>query len=280
MSLHSPFFSHLFLTKIWRYIKDKYISTFMKFYCVKCNFRTNDTSKYERHCNTKKHLNNQTNTYICTICSKSYKSRQGLYYHKKSCSAIEQKIDKLLENTKKNDEKFELLLKENKEIKTKLEQQKTTQINNNFNLNVYLNETCKDAMNLTDFIKQITIEYKDLDGVLDNGIESSIANVILEALKTVGSVNRPIQCSDLKRETVYVKDDNSWEKDQDRKLIENAIYKIRDKHVKTLYNLFPTDTSFINLYDEKYILLHQKLLSEFKTKRISNAILQETVIVK
>ena len=64
------------------------------------------------------------------------------------------------------------------------------------------------------------------------------------------------------------------------KMIESAIYKIRDKHVKTLYNLQPTDTSFINLYDEKYILLHQKLLAEFKTKRISNAILQETVIVK
>ena len=252
----------------------------MKFSCLKCNFKTNDGTKYERHCKTKKHLNNLSNTYICDLCNKSYKSRQGLYYHKKNCNAMEKKIDKLIETSKINDEKFELLLKENKEIKNKLEQQKPTQINNNFNLNVYLNETCKDAMNLTDFIKQITIEYKHLDGVLDNGIESSIATVILDALKTVGSVNRPIQCTDLKRETVYIKDDNSWEKDQDKKMIESAIYKIRDKHVKTLCNLDLTDTSFITLYDEKYILLHQKLLAEFKTKRISNAILQETVIVK
>ena len=66
MPLHSPFFFHLFLTKIWRYIKDKYISTLMKFSCLKCNFKTNDGTKYERHCKTKKHLNNLSNTYIFT----------------------------------------------------------------------------------------------------------------------------------------------------------------------------------------------------------------------
>ena len=280
MSLHSPFFLRLFLTKIWRYIKDNFLTKTMKYNCIKCNFKTNDTTKYERHCKTKKHLNNQNNSFICEICSKTYKSRQGLYYHKKSCNIIEQKIDKLLENSKKNDEKFELLLKENEEIKSKLEKQKSTQINNNFNLNVYLNETCKDAMNLTDFIKQITIENNNLDHVLNNNIESSIANVILTSLKTIGEVNRPIQCSDLKRETVYIKDHNSWEKDEDKKMIENVIFKIRDKHFKTFINIHNSDCSFVSLYDEKYILLHQKLLAEIKTKRISNAILQETVIIK
>ena len=132
---------------------------------------------------------------------------------------IENKVEQIMETNNKILKTNEKLLKENEEIKKQLKYNKTTQINNNFNLNVYLNQTCKDAINLTDFLQQITVENSDIETLKNEGVEKSIVNIMISALKTLGEYQRPIQCTDLKREIVYVKDENNWEKDNDKSTI-------------------------------------------------------------
>tara|TARA_B100000401_G_scaffold438442_1_gene387160 strand:- start:6077 stop:6859 length:783 start_codon:yes stop_codon:yes gene_type:complete len=248
-----------------------------KFACEKCMFYTNSHNKYNIHLKTKKHqkLEGCLLYFQCPSCYKYYKTRQALYYHTtNSCKDIENKVEKIIETNNEILKTNKQLLKENEEIKTQLKNTKTTQqINNNFNLNIYLNETCKDAINLSDFIKQINVESEDLNTVMSDGVEKSIVHVMVTALKTLEEYQRPIQCTDLKREIVYVKDENIWEKDKDKKILTNAIYKIRDKHLKSLVQ---TDTSM----QDEYIEMHQKVLADIRTKKISSQILNEAAISK
>ena len=233
-----------------------------KFICKKCNYYGNKLSQYKRHLITKKHNTTplqQKKSYIC-ICGKHYNHRASLYNHKKKCSYKEPventeiiqsnetiTKDDLLKQNQNLTEMFIQLMNTNKEMQKQLielaKQPKNVNINSNnnnntFNLENFLNITCKDAMNLTDFVESIQLTFKDLLYLGDNGFVKSIQNSFVKQLKDMEQTKRPIHCTDKKRKTIYVKEENAWNKDANHQQVNNAISTINKKQYKTLSTWF------------------------------------------
>jgi Txe/YoeB family toxin of Txe-Axe toxin-antitoxin module len=196
--------------------------------------------------------NSASKNYTCQICNKEYKDNSGLWRHKKICittneNAVSSDVDD--ENEKQNNvsngltEKLVIeLIKQNKEL---LEIVKNGTHNNNsintthtnshnkaFNLQFFLNDTCRDAMNMTDFIDSLKMELSDLINVGEKGYIEGITNIIVKNLKTLDVTKRPVHCTDKKRETVYIKDNNIWEKDEDKTRMHKLIKKVVSKNMK------------------------------------------------
>jgi len=110
----------------------------------------------------------------------------------------------------------------------------TNNITNNFNLQVFLNDKCKDAVNITDFIENIQIQMNELENVGTNGYVNGITDIILARLKDLDVTKRPVHCTDLKREVLYIRDDNEWNRDEDRSKIKNMITKVASKNYRTI----------------------------------------------
>lgn len=192
-----------------------------KFNCIYCYYNTSSKKDYNKHLLTKKHKNtanaaalSETPQHICQ-CGKIYKHRQSLFNHKQKCN-VKESLDK--------DELILTLTKQTVELQTqvielcKKEIHHTTNNNNSnnnntFNLNFFLNETCKDAMNLEDFINSIVWKIADLKMVGDMGYVKGFSKLITDKLSLIAEDKRPIHCTDAKREVMYVKDDNKWEKE-------------------------------------------------------------------
>jgi len=235
-----------------------------KFYCEKCQFETDNKKDFSKHNLTAKHKklanNNDLTTkkpiilpkmYFCANCSKEYKDRAGLWRHKKKCTIIDTSSSNIiLELVKQNHEFKELIYEQNKQ---NLELQKqvielasktnsgniinsnNTTNNNKFNLNFFLNEQCKDALNIMDFVNSLTIQLTDLENIGRLGYTEGISKIFINGLKQLDIFKRPIHCSDLKRETLYVKDENIWEKDSEEKgKIKQAIKSIANKNIKQI----------------------------------------------
>ena len=226
------------------------------FNCEKCDFICYKQSDWDRHILTAKHKkhdfgNNGNAVYakfICQDCNKLYSSASGLWKHKKKCNIpdIEKNDDELIslviEIVKSNSE----LQKQNQEFQQKILElckNNTSSIttgdinshNKTFNLNVFLNEQCKDAMNIMDFVDSIKLDLNDLESVGKLGYINGISNIIIKNLKALDVHMRPVHCTDLKRETMYVKSQNTWEKeDEENKNIRRAIKHIAFKNIKNL----------------------------------------------
>ena len=242
------------------------------YYCKLCEYKCSKQSDYMKHLTTSKHKRLTKKSPLDMIykchCGKVYSHRQSLHKHKKNCKTLEDKIDILLETNK-------FLLQEHKEIKNKLnETTGTTQINNNFNLHLYLNETCKDALNLNDFISNINIEAIDLKEILANGVESNMKTIFMRNLKNIEQDKRPIQCTDIKRDIVYVKDENVWQKDNEHEKLNSSIKEVHNKHVRGLNKLTQ------DLGIDNYIELVSKVSDDIKMDGIKKTILKETKIIK
>jgi hypothetical protein len=110
----------------------------------------------------------------------------------------------------------------------------TNNITNNFNLQLFLNDKCKDAVNITDFIDNIQIQMNELENVGTNGYVNGITDIILARLKDLDVTKRPVHCTDLKREVLYIRDDNEWNRDEDRSKIKNMITKVASKNYRTI----------------------------------------------
>uniref|UniRef100_A0A6C0B122 C2H2-type domain-containing protein n=1 Tax=viral metagenome TaxID=1070528 RepID=A0A6C0B122_9ZZZZ len=222
--------------------------------CIKCDYTTCKKSSWTKHINTKKHNFNIVEkvspdpipSYTCEFCSKKYKERTGLWYHSKKCVKIQENLspNMLLEIVKQNQEFKELLVEQNKE-NAKLQKQlldmakegkvinNTT--NNKFNLQFFLNEQCKDALNLMDFVNTVQLKLSDLDTVGQLGYTEGISKIFIRNLKALDVSKRPIHCSDLKRETLYVKDKDAWEKENEENAkIKKAIKYVANKNIKQI----------------------------------------------
>ena len=209
---------------------------------------------------------NNSNIFQC-YCGKQYKDRSGLWRHKSKCE-IKETINENNLNTnittnsndliimliKQNSE----LVKDNSEFKNMvLEQQNkifeqqsmvmkvlengtnnttitTNSHNKAFNLNFFLNETCKDAMNIMDFVESIKLQLSDLERVGEKGYIEGISNIIIKNLKDLDVTQRPVHCTDKKRETIYVKDEDKWEKDDENKKMHKLVRKIQDKNFRMI----------------------------------------------
>jgi len=183
---------------------------------------------------------------MCSICNKVYKDNSGLWRHKKKCKEVIsdsiQGIDKDL---------IMLLIKENSELKhMMIEQQNmvleiakngthnntTNSHNKSFNLQFFLNETCKDAINITDFVNSLQLQLSDLERVGELGYVEGISKIIINNLKDLDITLRPVHCTDKKRETIYIKDEDKWEKDEEKKKMHKFIKKVADKNARLLPN--------------------------------------------
>ena len=199
------------------------------FECKKCNYITSNKKDYNKHILTLKHQNTTNTTkvvpkaykeYIC-YCGKIYKHHSSLWNHKKVCIEISQNniIDSTNETIiallKQNQEFKELILQQNLDITniTNNTYNTTTHNNQKFNLNFFLNTTCKDALNMTEFIENIEIDFKDIENIGRKGYVQGMTNMILARIRDLDITKRPLHCTDLKRETMYIKDNNQWEKD-------------------------------------------------------------------
>ena len=259
-----------------------------KFRCITCDYYTSRNSQYNRHLATDKHKNLQnpiqilykssesliTNkTYSC-LCGKIYKHSSTLCAHKKKCVSeakpyISETTDKMLIMTliKGNNE----LIKENNEFKTMLMEQQnvilkviengthntTNNISNKtFNLNFFLNETCKDAMNIMDFVDSIQLQLSDLENVGKLGYVEGISNIITKNLKALDVSQRPVHCADKKREVLYVKDENKWEKeDETKKKIRKAIKRVTSKNqmlIPKFKEAHPDCGEYSSLFSDQY----------------------------
>jgi hypothetical protein len=224
-----------------------------KFICAICDIKTNNKKDYTKHCLTAKHLNRtkkEPNSpklpFSCKTCNKTYKARNSLWYHEQKCDLpINKKI--YISDPEANviDKVAHLadmvceLIKSNTNLqKQMLEVCKNTSISNStvnshnktFNLQVFLNEKCKDAMNIKDFVNSMTLEFSDLEEVGKLGYVEGISNIVIRNLNAMDIYKRPIHCSDGKREIMYVKDDNVWEKESNtndrlRRAIKQVTYK-------------------------------------------------------
>jgi hypothetical protein len=227
----------------------------IKFYCSNCLYRTCNKKDYNKHLATDKHKNQQKSTivnketpqvptpFICS-CGKYYKERTGLWRHKKRCKENNDDDKESL-----NKELIMMLIKENSDLKNmmldvcqKIQPTSSTvnynNVNSNnktFNLNVFLNEHCKDAMNITDFVDSLKLQLSDLESVGKLGFVNGISNIIVKNLNSLDETKRPIHCTDTKREVLYIKDEDKWEKNNEsNNKIRKVIKKIANKNVRLL----------------------------------------------
>ena len=241
-----------------------------KFNCETCNFICCKKGDYDRHLLTRKHKmatdgNNvdiKKTSYVCEICNKEYLDRSGLWRHKKKCSIIQNEettntnnntisttdIDKelLMKMLLKNQDIMEGIFFKNSDVMNKMMEVmpqigNTTNTNshnttnNQFNINMFLNEHCKNAMNLTDFIESLPITNKTYDDTIENGLTKTITNMMVNGLKELDILDRPIHCTDTKRKTLYVKEADIWEKDDELNKILQGIKGIALKQ-RTMIN--------------------------------------------
>ena len=229
------------------------------FICEKCDYHCSHKGDWNKHILTSKHLNDKNDNsispetpqiYKCT-CGNEYSYMSGLSRHKKKCLNLQNKqiIDDLNNETKQQ-QLIDYLMKENTEFKQlMIEQNKqmielaknsaghhnTINSNNSFNLNVFLNETCKNAMNIMDFVNQLKVGIKDLEETSRLGFSEGISKIFINGLKQIDITDRPVHCSDSKRDTLYIKDNDQWNKeDEDKTILTNAIKHVAHKNMKKI----------------------------------------------
>jgi hypothetical protein len=236
------------------------------FHCKICDYVASYKSKFDRHLLTGKHkiLANETkkgtmgnyqklDVYSCEICKKSFNSRTTMWRHKKECSPPITTTSSSKTNANENKEEIAKLttlitqlMTQNTELIKKIGTTNNTTNNNttnnntninkskNFNIQFFLNETCKDALNISEFIDSLKITLEDLDFSRRNGLVSGITDVMIKGLKQLDVTKRPIHCTDKKRETMYIKDKEKWEKDETHDKMKNTIIQIANKERNAL----------------------------------------------
>ena len=235
-----------------------------KYSCEICNYNTCNLYDYKKHINTIKHKSCDKSTFsmdknkmsqekqnICEKCNKKYKDNSGLWRHKKKCIQNSIITEDKTENKENKDDLIKYLIKENQEFKSLILEivKKDTTSNNNisnnniitnsnnnnktFNLQFFLNETCKNAMNITDFVDSIKLQLTDLESVGRLGYVEGLSKIIIKNLNALDVTERPVHCSDPKRDTMYVKDEDKWEKEaEDNHIVLKAIEDIANKNSK------------------------------------------------
>jgi len=232
------------------------------FTCELCNFKCSKKSNFNTHLLTRKHKDTQmihndvskmpentpSKIWVCE-CGKTYKYHSGIYRHKKNCGGkkhVENEIMKLDKDDSDIKNMFLKVLEDNKELRNIMcqQQQQITEMipkignttnNNTFNLQVFLDEKCKDALNISDFIESLNIQIKDLEHTKTHGICEGVANIFVNGLKELGTYKRPIHCTDIKRETLYIKENDEWGKEEDTKsILKKNLHDLADKQRKSI----------------------------------------------
>ena len=244
-----------------------------KFECKNCDFKCCKKGDWTRHISTSKHkiliisnnfdvFSNESTPvleenlkYKCANCNKLYKSSPGLWYHKKKCTkqsktetaitANENENELLLFLIKQNEEFKQIMMEQNSKLMemassnnnntvNNINYNNNNTMNNKFNLQIFLNETCKDAMNIQEFIDYVKVQHSDFENFGKMGYVEALTRIFLRNLKELAVHLRPIHCSDLKREVLYVKDNDVWTSDVSREKLIRTIKYIANKNVKQI----------------------------------------------
>ena len=233
------------------------------FVCEKCDFNCSRLSQYNRHLMTRKHIMdskmivndsklvpNSSNKFECE-CGKSYKWDSGYYRHKKKCDYDENIV---IENTpitttdttnpiiiEKMFAMFTQMMTQNQDFMSNVigkvqginNSHNTNSLNTNnnqFNIQMFLNEHCKNAMNISDFIKSLPLTAQHYENTKDNGLADTLTNLMVDGLNNLDVVERPIHCTDQKRKVMYVKDNNKWEKDTNNDIVTKNVKDLTILH--------------------------------------------------
>ncbi len=240
------------------------------FECINCKYKTDKKSNFSKHLLTRKHSEKQMETktsqkvaFLYCDCQQRFRTRSGLWKHKKQCKYLLTETKESIETNElpltnkivglENDEQaidYKTLLlqviKENTEIKNLLvTQQKqiidilpnlgntTNNIKQRFNINMFLNEKCKDALSIDEFIDKLEISMKNLLTTRDKGLSEGLTNIIIDNMNKLSLYERPMHCTDKKRETLYVKN-QEWEKDSNREHIDHLLKEVELKQMKNI----------------------------------------------
>ena len=233
----------------------------VNYYCNNCDYICSKKSCWNQHLSTSKHmkatngLHSATKKYSCEKCHINFKHHSSYYRHKKKCESskntqeIPQPVnfittELIMELIKDNKEMKQIILEQNNTINTLVKNGTNNNINTNslnnnnnktFNLQFFLNETCKNAMNIMDFVDSIKLQLSDLEKFGELGYTQGISNIITTNLKALDVTQRPVHCTDKKRETMYIKDEDKWEKDDDNKTkLRKAIKTVANKNIRLL----------------------------------------------
>jgi hypothetical protein len=284
-----------------------------RFCCNICDYFTDKKSSYYKHLSTAKHVkltkvNTFSNkscsktvetTFTCKLCNKLFTSRTGLWKHNKNCNEETTTIKETNEtNNEINEDETEKeilcdkelilnLLKQNAELLEIIKNGTSYNSNNiinshnkTFNLQVFLNETCKDAMNISEFIESVKLQVSDLENVGKVGYIEGISNIIIKNLQALEVEKRPVHCTDQKREVMYVKEDNIWEKeDESNKRLRKLVRAIAHKNICML-KAFRDKYPDCEQYDSKKGSQYNKLVIEAMGGKGDNDYEKNTKIIK
>lgn len=289
--------------------------------CEQCAYKTVRESQFERHLLTAKHQKltsltqkvpkSSKTTFICEYCEKQYKSRVGLWKHKQLCSEnLDENIsiaehhhlkthhesNTIIELIKQNQEFKELIIEQNKQL-IELSQKPTTTnntINNNnqkFNLNFFLNEQCKDAINMSEFLENMELDMEDLMETGRLGYVNGISRILINKLRELDTYKRPLHCTDLKRETLYIRENDEWSKENDSKeALKGLVNRVANKNCKNIeqwtdkhpeYQIFdsPENMEYVKLTQAVLGGLGEQESKQFRDKIVRNVI-KEVMINK
>jgi len=284
------------------------------FICEYCQYKCYKKSDYDKHLTTSKHkkkssLNkNEQETltpilFMCKNCNKTYKGRNGLWYHEQKCGMY--KIENTIIDSSSNEIKvltdlvLELVKSNNDLQKQMIElcKNNNTTINNNnntttnshnktFNLQFFLNEECKDALNMSEFINSIELKISDLENIGKLGYVEGMSNIIIKQLNDTDMYKRPVHCSDAKRETLYVKEENKWEKDtQETKQMLTAVRGVNKKNYQLLTTWKETHPKCMDSksnQSDEYMKIMSKVMDgdEENINKVIKKVAKEVVIDK
>ena len=287
--------------------------TSAKFFCEKCDYHTSKKCNYDDHLLTSKHKQamvvnfeivnkdildeistKSSSKFICKNCSKTYMDNSGLWRHKKLCNKNNEEPEISSKNVTNDliqkDNLIEYLIKENAEFKTLImELVKKDNVSNNtisnntinshnktFNLSLFLNETCKDALNIGEFVDSIKVQLSDLETFGHSGYVEGVSKILIKNLNELDTCKRPIHCSDSKRDTLYIKDDDKWSKENDEKLvIKKAIKDVANKNIRQIpawTNLNPDCKKSDSRKNDQYLKIVMNSMSGGSNEEQSNNI--------
>ena len=282
--------------------------------CNYCDYTCSRKNDYDKHILTPKHKN-RTNlntleqkvaetpkNFVCKNCNKAYNARNSLWYHQKNCKTedtYEHNVNENMYNGINDKDLILMLIKQNAELVKETSDFKSMMIkvlengthnnshnttttnshNKAFNLQFFLNETCKDAMNIMDFVESIKLQVSDLESVGELGYVEGISNIIVKNLNALDVTQRPVHCTDKKRETIYIKDDNKWEKDEEQKKMHKMIKKVADKNARLLPKFTEKYPDYKNYYS-KTSDIYSKIIVESMGGSGDNDYEKEEKIIK
>ena len=290
------------------------------FICSICEYSTYRKLDLERHNLSDRHLarereKQQEIGFQCKLCSRTYANSSSLGKHKKLCSgssskqndkkdlpADNQVLTSLVDIINKKDERLNAIVMEllksmptaqtNMTINSNNNVTNNTMNNNSFNLNFFLNETCKDALNMSDFIKSIQVGFEDIERIGNIGYVDGLAGIIIKSLQELGVEKRPIHCTDAKRQTLYIKENNEWTKEDANwshlQHMVNEVQKINLRQLPAWREQHPNCLTSSSKYTTTYNTMSQELMGgeckkvklQVKDNKIMNKIMKEVIIDK